>query len=133
MATLKQLKPPKTPVRIYRYFSTELKQKLVKDLDKQLLTKAEISREYQVSRSAIDKWVHRYSVLSKKGVKMVVESKSDTKKIIELKQRIKELEQLVGQKQISIEFLEKIIELASAELGIDIKKKLKKCSMIDAV
>lgn len=126
MATLKHSKAPKATVRNYRYFSTELKQKLVKDIDKQLLTKAEISREYQVSRSAIDKWVHKYSVLSKKGVKMVVESKSDTKKIIDLKQRIKELEQLVGQKQISIEFLEKLIELASAELGIDIKKKLKK-------
>ena len=126
MATLNQLKSSQARARNYRYFSTELKQKLVKDLDKQLLTKAEISREYQVSRKAIDKWVHKYSALSKKGIRMVVESKSDTRKILELKQRIKELEQLVGQKQISIEFLEKLIELANVQFGIDIKKKLKK-------
>ena len=124
-----RLNPPKTQlpkVRQFRYFSSELKQKLVKDIEKNLITKAEISREYQVSRSAIAKWVHRYSIHMKKGIKMVVESKSDAKKIIEIKSRLKEAEQLLGQKQITIEFLEKMIELASEEFGTDIKKKWKK-------
>lgn len=126
MARLNHTKTQSPKDRQFRYFSTELKQKLVRDLEKNLLTKAEISREYQVSRSAIDKWVYKYSVLMKKGVKMVIESKSDTKKIVELKSRVKELEQLVGQKQITIEFLEKMIALASDELGTDIKKKWEK-------
>jgi transposase-like protein len=126
MARLNQTKDLSQRDRQFRYFSTELKQKLVRDLEKNLITKAEISREYHVSRSAIDKWVYKYSVLMKKGIKMVIESKSDTKKIIELKSRLKELEQLVGQKQITIEFLEKMIALASEEFGTDIKKKWKK-------
>ena len=36
--------------------------------------------------------------------------------------RIKELERAVGQKQMNIDFLEKMIELAKEEFNIDIKK-----------
>jgi hypothetical protein len=49
---------------------------------------------------------------------------SDTRKIKELKARIKELEQMVGQKQIQLEFKEKMIELAEQMYNVDIKKKL---------
>ena len=47
---------------------------------------------------------------------------SATRKLKELETRIKELEQIVGQKQIKIDFLEKMIDLAREELDIDIKK-----------
>lgn len=50
------------------------------------------------------------------------EKKSDSEKIKELKQKIKELEQKTNQKQIEIDFLEKMMEIASEELDIDIKK-----------
>ena len=49
---------------------------------------------------------------------------SDAHKIKELRKRIQELEQLVGQKQIQIEFKEKMIELAEEMYQVDIKKKL---------
>jgi hypothetical protein len=52
-----------------------------------------------------------------------VESKSDTSKIIALEKRIAELERLLGQKQIEMEFKEKMIELAEKKYGVDIKKK----------
>ena len=41
-----------------------------------------------------------------------------------VRERIQELEQLVGQKQIQIEFKEKMIELAEEMYQVDIKKKL---------
>jgi hypothetical protein len=47
---------------------------------------------------------------------------SQSAKFKELEQRIKELERNVGQKQIMIEYLEKMIDLAKEELNIDIKK-----------
>ena len=52
-----------------------------------------------------------------------MESESDTKKLIELQKRIAELERLVGQKQIQLEFKDKMIELAEELYHIDIKKK----------
>ena len=61
--------------------------------------------------------------MRKKGLKQVVEAKSDTRKLLLLKEQIKELERTIGQKQIKIDFLEKMIELSEEEYNIDIKKK----------
>jgi hypothetical protein len=62
--------------------------------------------------------------MAKKNVRQVVEAKSDTQKIRILEERIKELERLVGQKQIMIEFKDKMIEIAESTYGVDIKKKV---------
>ena len=62
--------------------------------------------------------------MAKKQVKQVVEAKSDTKKIKALEERIKELERIVGQKQLLLEFQDKMIEIAEADYGVDIKKKV---------
>lgn len=53
-----------------------------------------------------------------------MESESDTRLIMELKHKIAELERVIGQKQVMIDFKDKIIELAEQEYKIDIKKKL---------
>lgn len=50
------------------------------------------------------------------------ENKSDSEKIKELRQKIKELERKGLHKQIEIDYLQKMIEIASDELDIDIKK-----------
>jgi hypothetical protein len=62
--------------------------------------------------------------MAKKQVKVVVEAKSDTQKIMALEERIKELERIVGQKQLLLDFKDKMIEIAEADYGIDIKKKV---------
>jgi hypothetical protein len=41
-----------------------------------------------------------------------------------LEERIKELERLVGQKQILLEFKDKMIDIAEETYNIDIKKKV---------
>ena len=110
-------------VRQTRYFSEVFKRKKVNELDKRLTTIAEISREYEVSRVTVYKWIYKYSLMRKKGVKMVVEAESDTAKIQALKTHISELEQLLGQKQFEIDFLKKQIEIASDQYGVDFKKK----------
>ena len=61
--------------------------------------------------------------MRKKGVKQVVEARSDTRKIQQLKEQLKELERVIGQKQLLIDFQQKAIELAEKEYNIDIKKK----------
>lgn len=123
MANLTQFKKTSSHKRSYRYFSVELKQKLVSDIDNNLITVAEISREYEVSRSAVTKWRAKYSVHYQHQTRQIVEAMSDTRKIQMLKARIKELEHCVGVKQIQLEFYEKMIELAEEDYGIEIKKK----------
>jgi transposase len=124
MATLEQLKVKEVSLRHHRYFSESFRQKKVDELDKRITTVAEICREYEVSATAVYKWINKYSLMRKKGVKMVVELESDTNKINALREHIASLEQLLGQKQFEIDFLEKQMELASSQYGIDLKKKL---------
>lgn len=106
-----------------RYFSEEFRRKVVNDLERKIVTIPEIISTYHVSRTAIYKWIYKYSVMKKRGKKMVIEAESDTRKIVQLKDKIKELEQTIGQKQVKIDYLEKMIELTEEDFKIKIKKK----------
>ena len=122
MVKLEQLRSGKS-FRTSRYFSEDFRKQKVRELDKKVTTIAEICKVYEVSQTAVYKWIYKYSAMRKKSAKMVVEAQSDTARIQALKQHIEELEQLVGQKQFEIEFLRKQMEIASDQYGVDIKKK----------
>jgi transposase len=107
-----------------RYFSESFKKKKVEELDKKLTTVLDICNVYGVSNTAVYKWIYKYSLMRKKSIKMVVEPLSDTVKIKALKEHINELEQMLGRKQFEIDFLQKQIDLATEELGVDFKKKV---------
>ena len=109
-----------------RNFSEELKRKKVQEIEQKTTTITEVIREYEVSESSVRRWLDKYSTKHKKQVRVIVESESDTRKIIEYKSRIAELERIIGQKQVLLDFKDKLIELAEEEYGIDIKKKLEK-------
>ena len=107
-----------------RHFSDDFKNKKVRELEKNITSIADICKTYAVSRAAVYKWIYKYSAMAKKQVKVVVEAKSDTQKIKALEERIKELERIVGQKQLLLEFKDKMIEIAEATYNVDIKKKV---------
>ena len=107
-----------------RSFSVEFKQKKVEELEQNITSIPDICKTYSVSRSSVYKWIYKYSIMAKKQVKQVVEAKSDTQTIKALRERIKELERVIGQKQLLIEFKEKMIEIAETTYKIDIKKKV---------
>jgi transposase len=106
-----------------RYFSEEFKKRKVIELDRKLVSISELSREYEVSKPAIYKWIDKYSQMKKNKERIVYETESDTLKLKELKERIKELERVIGQKQLMIDFQDKVIEIAEQEYKVDIKKK----------
>jgi len=106
-----------------RKFSQDFKRKKVRELERNITTIPDICRTYSVSRTSVYRWIYKYSNMAKKQVKQVVESKSDTRKIKALEDRIKELERIVGQKQLLLEFKDKMIEIAEDTYGVDIKKK----------
>jgi transposase-like protein len=112
-----------TADRRLRNFSEDFKRQIVSEIERKLVTVSQVSREYSVTRSAIYQWIYKYSHSKKKGVKLIMEKESHSNKLAALRERIKELERLVGQKQIEIEFKEKMIELAEERYGIEIKKK----------
>lgn len=106
-----------------RTFSVSIRKEVVRKIENNLLTVTEACINYQVSRTSVYNWVYKYSSLYKKGHRQIIEPMSSSKQIKVLKDKIKELELIVGQKQIELDFLNKLIELAEEDLGIDIKKK----------
>lgn len=123
MATLESIRQERVERQI-RYFSEEFKRQKVKDLERNLVTIPELCREYRVCRASVYKWIYKFSANRKKQERQIVERMSDTQKIKDLKDRIKELERIIGQKQILIDFREKQIEIAEEMYQVDIKKKL---------
>lgn len=123
MASVKEYEKLTVKERQNRYFSEDFKRKKVSELDRNLIGISDLCREYQVSNTAVYKWIYKYSVMRKKGLKQVVETKSDSKKLQELRAQIRELERIVGEKQIKLDFQDKMIELTEQEYKIDIKKK----------
>jgi transposase len=106
-----------------RYFSEEFKRRRVDELEHKLTTVADICKAYEVSDTAVYKWIYTYSRMRKKLERQVVESESESVRFNKVQERIKELERVIGQKQLLIDFQQKVIELAEVEYGIDIKKK----------
>jgi transposase len=106
-----------------RYFSESFKMAKVSDIEKGLVGVSELAREYEVTRTAVYKWIAKYSSMKKKKERLVIETDSDTKKLQFMKEKIKELERIVGQKQILIDFQNKVIDMAEEEYKVDIKKK----------
>jgi transposase len=110
--------------RVVRYFSESFKKDKVQQIERNLITVSAVSKEYEVSDTAVYNWLNKYSAFNKRQVRQIIEPMSDAKKINELRAKIQELERLVGQKQIQLEFKDKMIEIAEQMYGIDIKKKL---------
>jgi transposase len=105
-----------------RFFSEEFKRTLVKEYEKGQFSILELSRLHQIEGTILYRWVYKYSTYNKKK-KMVVEFEdSSTNKLNKMELRIKELERIVGQKQIKIDYLEKMIDLAKDRYDIDLKK-----------
>lgn len=105
-----------------RYFSETFKKTRVKEYETGEFTVNEISRLFSIKEGVIYRWIHQYSHYNKKKLRVVEMEESSTKKIKDLSTRISELERMLGQKQIRIDLLEKMIELAEQDLGIDVKK-----------
>jgi transposase len=108
--------------KIIRHFSVDFKKNIVNQIDAKLTTVSQISRDYQVSRSAILQWQKQYSPHYQKPTKLVIEMESEALKTQQLQDRNAQLERIIGQKQLQIDYLEKLIELASEELKTDLKK-----------
>ncbi len=114
----------KTGKRIHaqRKYSEEFKRKLVEEFEKGIMSVRQMERHYGVANSAIYRWIYTYSTYNEKNVRVVEMKDSQTNRVKELEKKVKELERCVGQKQIMIDYLEKMIDLARETYSIDIKK-----------
>ena len=119
----KSKKSTKLQIRQRRVFSDEFKREKVDQILNCEYSIASFCKLWSVSSVTVYKWIRHYSPEHKKGTTMVIQKDSEASKTNELLRQVSELERGIGQKQMQIDFLEKLIELASKELDVDIKKK----------
>jgi len=124
MLTVFQQKKMKNGKRIKasRTFSVEFKKHLVKEYESGKFTVLELSKLHNVSYQSIYRWIYKYSAFNQSNTVIVEMKESSTRKLKAYEKRIKELEQMVGQKQIKIDYLEKIIDLSNDHYKTDLKK-----------
>lgn len=122
MARLDQLKMT-TAERRRRRFSDNFKIQKVREIETGQTKVSEICSQYQVADKNVYLWIDKFGSMKDKKERLVVETDSDTRQLIEFKKRVSELERIIGQKQILIDFQDKMIELAEETYGVDIKKK----------
>jgi len=108
--------------RLRRVFSTEFKRTRVREIESGIVTIGEIVRAYKVSDVAVRKWMTRFSSIIQPGQCVVVQLESEAAKTIALQKRTEELERIIGQKQLQLDYYEQLIQTASCELNVDIKK-----------
>lgn len=109
-------------IRKTRKYSLEFKKRIVADFENGKFSVLQLEKLHGVSEQSIYRWIYKFSTFSEKGFRVVEMKDSSNKKMKELEARVKELERAVGRKQIKIDYLEKMMEIAKDELDIDIKK-----------
>lgn len=108
-----------------RRFSEEIKKEVVKRIDRGEQSISSVRRELEVSFTTIYRWLGKYSVTYRKQERLIVEKKSYQSKVKQLESELEALQAALGRKQLQIDYLEKLIDLAEAEQKIDIRKKAK--------
>ena len=109
--------------KVKRTFSDLFKREKVKMLEERQVTVKQLSRIYEVSETAIYKWIRKYSTKLGLSEKLVVEKESEGARTLALMKQVAELERVVGQKQMQVDYFKKLIELIEEEMGEDMKKK----------
>jgi transposase-like protein len=115
-------KQTKRKLRTRRKFSEQIKRQAVEEFRAGKYTAKELANLYHCSSQTIYRWIRKYSPADQPKINVVEMGESTDQKVKQLNQKIAELEQTVGQKQIKIDFLTKMIELAETEYNLDLKK-----------
>lgn len=106
-----------------RNFSERFKRKKVQEIESGQTKIADLCRQYDTNRSSVYKWLNKYGNMKTKKERLIIETESDTKQLIALKKQIAELKMLLAEKQIQIDFKDKMIEIAEDMYNVEIKKK----------
>ena len=109
-------------LRKQRLYSEEFKKDLVSSFESGEYSVLQLEKLYGVGNPTIYNWIYKFSTFNQQGYRVVEMKKSTSSKVKDLETRVKQLERVVGQKQIMIDYLEKMMEIAKDELGVDVKK-----------
>ncbi len=112
-----------TSERRNRHFSDSFKIQKVRELETGKVKVSELCEQYELAGVSVYRWLNKFGSMKNKSERIIIETDSDTKQLLELKKKVADLERVVGQKQLLLDFKDKMIDLAEETYGVDIKKK----------
>lgn len=116
------MKPNLVRIRKGKRYSEDFKRRIVKEFESGSFSVLQLGKLHGVDFQTIYNWIYKYSSNNDRSVRIVEMKDSSSQKLKELESKVNELERAVGQKQLHIDYMEKMIEIAKDDLGIDIKK-----------
>jgi transposase len=119
----------KGSIRQCRVFSTQIKKQVVQDIEAGKCTVQQACDELLVSHTSIYRWIGKFSRYLHKNKRLIVEDKSEAYQTKQLLQKVQELEAALGRKQMELDLLNKVLDLANTEYGIDLKKNFSKAAL----
>lgn len=115
--------PKKVELKSPRLFSEEIKKEVVKEIELGNLTVIQAARLYDIkSNQTVYRWIYKYSRTLKKSTRLVMEKDSIDFKLKQLEEKTKQLEAALGRKQLELDIYKQMVDLASKDLAIDLKK-----------
>lgn len=107
-----------------RRFSDNFKLQKVREIELKQTKVSEICKQYDVSYTSVYRWIEKFGMKKEKKERLIVETLSDTRELLALKKRVAELEQIIGQKQILLDFKDRMIAIAEETYTLILKKSL---------
>ncbi len=116
------MKPNLKSIHKKRKYSIEFKKQIVSEFESGRFSVIELEKLHKISNPTIYDWIYKFSKFNDKGYRIIEMKDSSSKKLKDLERKVKDLEAALGRKQIMIDYLETMMEVAKNELDIDLKK-----------
>jgi transposase len=108
-----------------KVFSESFKKAKVAMIESGKVTTSSIATQFDVSYPAVYNWVKKYGKLSRPD-KLVIETDSDYKKLLEVQKERDNLERYVGKQQIKLDYYQALIEAIKEHYKEDVERKFLK-------
>lgn len=109
-------------VNITRRYSKAFKKERVAEYERKEFTVRQLSRMYGFSPQSMYNWIYKYSKYSEQNIQIVEHKQSSSEKLKKVVKENKKLKEKLGEKQIELDYLHKLIEVAEEDYGMNIKK-----------
>jgi len=109
-------------LRKHRRYSDAFKKQIVSDFESGNYSVLQLKNLHGIGPQTVYSWIYKFSTFNEKGYRVIEMEDSTINKVKNLETKIKELEAALGRKQIMVEYLETMIDVAKEDLNIDIKK-----------
>lgn len=114
-------------------YSLSFKQRVVREIEEQGLTKAEVSRKYGIKgMRTVHQWIRKFGKNNLLNKNIRIETMEEKDRVKELQEEIKKLKLALADSLLAQRSLEVVIEEANKEYKTDLKKSFGETASISS-